>query len=85
MTEITEDTKEKIRDAVAEAIGGCAYDCTRVWEAWSYGTMSQDDFVPIVDDAERIAEIADAAIAAMTSNEKIQGAEHSEAPAAMTG
>jgi len=73
MIEITEGMKEKIRNAVADAIGLCAYDCNRVWEAWSVGTMSRDDFVPIVDDAERIAEIADAAIAAMTSNEKVSG------------
>jgi hypothetical protein len=23
------------------------YYCTRVWEAWSYGTMTEEDFVPI--------------------------------------
>ncbi len=68
--EITEEMKEKVRDAIAEAIGGDAYDCTRVWSAWSYGTMGEDDFIPVADQAERIAEIADAAIAAMTSNLK---------------
>ncbi|WP_176047868.1 hypothetical protein [Burkholderia sp. BCC1644] len=50
------------RDAVAAAIGSCAYDCVRVWEAWSVGTMGQDDFLSIVDDADRIDEIAVAAL-----------------------
>lgn len=59
---ITEKQREAVREAVAEAIGSDAYDCTRVWEAWNVGTMGQDDFVPIVEDDLRIAEIADAAI-----------------------
>ena len=28
---------------------GDTYDCTRVWSAWSYGTMGEDDFVPVLD------------------------------------
>ncbi|WP_420140183.1 hypothetical protein [Sphingomonas sp.] len=28
---------------------GDTYDCTRVWGAWSVGTMDQDDFVPVLD------------------------------------
>lgn len=24
-----------------------AYDCVRVWEAWSYNTMRADDFIPV--------------------------------------
>ena len=70
--EITEEMKEKVRDAIADAIGGDTYDCTRVWSAWSYGTMAEDDFVPVIDQAERIAEIADAAIAALTSNVEVR-------------
>jgi hypothetical protein len=70
--EITEEMREKVREAVAEAVGD-AYDCTRVWSAWSYGTMGEDDFVPVADQADRIAEIADAAIAALTSNAKVTG------------
>ncbi|MFL9904591.1 hypothetical protein PQR71_41770 [Paraburkholderia fungorum] len=61
--EITEELRQKVCDAVAEALGD-AYDCDRAWSAWSYGTMSQDDFWPVADSAERVAEIADAAIKA---------------------
>lgn len=56
--------KEAVMDAIADALGQ-AYDCTRVWEAWGVGTMSQDDFHLVTDDAGRLGEIADAAIAAM--------------------
>lgn len=31
--------------------------CTRVWEAWSYGTMTEDDFENITDeDIENVAD-----------------------------
>lgn len=53
-----------VMDAIAEALGD-AYDCTRVWSAWSYGTMGPDDFTLITDDENRLGEIADAAITAM--------------------
>jgi ABC-type transporter Mla subunit MlaD len=33
-----------------------SYDATRVWEAWSVGTMGQDDFVPVNDRLESIIE-----------------------------
>lgn len=58
------DERDRVRDAIAEAIGGDAYDCTRVWTAWSVGTMSEDDFSAIVSDESRLYEIADAAIRA---------------------
>jgi hypothetical protein len=56
------------RSAVLEAVGkalGNAYDCLRVWEAWSVGTMGPDDFALVAEDDARLAEIADAAIQAM--------------------
>lgn len=32
------------------------YACTRVWEAWEVGTMTQDDFIPL-EETERVDEI----------------------------
>ena len=32
------------------------YACTRVWEAWSYGTMTQDDFVSCFDDVDIVTD-----------------------------
>ena len=60
--EITKEIKEKIRAVIVEVIGNNAYDCTRDWSAWRYGTMDENDFIPIIDQAERLAEIADAVI-----------------------
>ncbi len=56
--------REAVRDAIAEALGD-AYDCTRVWNAWSYGTMGPDDFSLVREDSDRLNEIADAALQAM--------------------
>lgn len=53
-------TKDQMRDAIAVVLGD-AMDCTRVWEAWSVGTMSQDDFSVITDDEDRLMEIVDVA------------------------
>ncbi|AMG36283.1 hypothetical protein [Achromobacter xylosoxidans] len=57
--------KEAVMGAIADALGN-AYDCMRVWSAWSVGTMSEDDFRLVADDAGRLGELADAAIAAMS-------------------
>jgi len=34
-----------------------ALDCTRCWSAWNCWTMTENDFVNIIDDNERILEI----------------------------
>lgn len=55
-------TREAMRDLIAEVVGGDTYDCTRVWSAWGVGTMSEDDFVPLVEQEERLYELADACL-----------------------
>ncbi len=65
VTELDDQQREAVYQAVAEALGSGAYDCTRVWSAWSCGTMGSDDFVPVAEDSDRVAEIADAAIEAI--------------------
>lgn len=47
--------------AASEALGD-AYDCNRVWEAWSYGTMGPDDFSLVREDGDRVAEIIKAIV-----------------------
>ena len=59
-----EDAKERLREAISEALGE-ALDCTRVWEAWGYSTMSQDDFQPVNDDPDRLEELVDAALSVL--------------------
>jgi hypothetical protein len=61
---LTDAQREATHEAVAGALGE-ALDCTRMWSAWSVGTMRDDDFVSVAGDSDRVAEIADAAIAAM--------------------
>jgi hypothetical protein len=65
VAELDDQRREAVHQAVAEALGSGAYDCTRVWSAWGYGTMGPDDFVPVAKDDDRVAEIADAAIEAI--------------------
>lgn len=47
---------EQLHDAVVKVLGD-AYDCNRVWSAWGVGTMSEDDFVLVAEDAERVTDI----------------------------
>lgn len=58
--------REAVKQAIAEALGD-AYDCIRVWSAWSYGTMGPDDFQLVADDDDRLDEITEAAIGAMAA------------------
>jgi hypothetical protein len=65
VAEFDDQQREAVYQAVAEALGSGAYDCLRVWSAWSCGTMGPGDFVPVAEDSDRVAEIADAAIEAI--------------------
>lgn len=58
------DLREKLHDALASELEYGAYDCTRVWEAWSVGTMSEDDFVPVT---ERLDDIVSTVLSAIES------------------
>lgn len=51
-----EDIADIVRDHLT-----AAYVCNRVWEAWSYNTMSQDDFVE-ASETEMADEIAAAIV-----------------------
>ena len=41
--------EDKLTDLVNSSLCGL-YWCDRVWSAWSYGTMTEDDFYPAEDD-----------------------------------
>ncbi|MEQ6332964.1 hypothetical protein [Sphingobium sp. MK2] len=55
--------RDRLADALYDSLNS-VYDCTRVWEAWSYGTMTANDFHPT---QERAGEIADEIIGALTA------------------
>ena len=61
---------QAVIDAVAEALGQSAYDCSRVWSAWGVGTMGEDDFELIAENGERVVEIAEAAIIAYLNGQQ---------------
>ena len=56
------------------------YHCTRVWDAWHVGTMSESDFEP-VDESDTIGEIADAILASMPA---APSAQDSAAPSSVS-
>ena len=69
-------SKEQIGDIVREHLRGLYY-CGRVWEAWSAGTMSEDDFSP-AEELETADEIADSLLAAMTRRQGTQSEQQAE-------
>ena len=56
--------RDELAELLASEIPNDIYACTRVWEAWSYGTMSADDFVPANEESDLLAEVADAILVA---------------------
>lgn len=63
-----------VRDALAASLGD-TYDCTRVWSAWSVGTMSQDDFTAITEDEDRLQELTIVALDASGASELLEALE----------
>jgi hypothetical protein len=55
---------EALSVIVAEGMRDVAYSCTRVWEAWQYGTMQQEDFAPAWEDEDLIGGIVEDALKA---------------------
>ena len=72
--------RDALIDAIAQGLHG-TWHCTRVWEAWHAGTMSQDDFEP-VDESETPTEIADAVLALLAA--QVGAVESNTADAAPT-
>lgn len=58
------NARDELAGVLAAEIPDDIYACSRVWEAWSYGTMRQDDFTPANEDWDMLAETADALLAA---------------------
>ena len=83
---------EAVTNAIEKVLDGQdALHCTRVWEAWGYGTMSEDDFSPVTNDAEAVNEIASAVLEALEprpiTDEMVESAARVmfDAPDGMTG
>ena len=64
--------RQKLRVSIQRALIatlGDTYDCTRVWSAWSVGTMDQDDFVPVLDRLDELVDEIELQIAPTLSSE----------------
>ncbi|MFB9283144.1 hypothetical protein [Pseudoclavibacter helvolus] len=58
--------REQIKEALAKVLDGQeAMHCTRVWEAWSYNTMTADDFSLVAEDDAALEELADAVLSSL--------------------
>ena len=59
---MSEDYQQAAIEAVkAELDSQEAMHCTRVWEAWRYGTMTEEDFVNVSEDDECVQALIAAA------------------------
>ena len=56
--ELSEEQQQPFIDMAIKVLSGL-YCCTRVWEAWQVGTMTQDDFVEADYDDDLINERAE--------------------------
>ena len=56
--QLTEDQKNEIIDEVASNCQD-VYCCTRVWEAWNYGTMKKSNFHSADNDDEFLYDLAE--------------------------
>lgn len=66
-----EEKLRAIQEQIADSSSDVAYTCSRVWSAWSYGTMTEDDFVPVEADEEFLESLSEAILA------KLEGLEES--------
>ena len=51
--------REELQALVAESLRDVTYTCGRVWEAWQYGTMTDEDFAPAWEDDGLTGSMAD--------------------------
>lgn len=55
--ELSEDDRKPYFDKAVEVLQD-HLTCTRVWSAWSYGTISQDDFRFAAEDTDIVSDTA---------------------------
>lgn len=55
--ELGEDKRERLLQAARESLDDVWY-CGRVWSAWGYGTMSEEDFCPACECDDIVESVA---------------------------
>lgn len=68
LASISDPLKERVREALRVELSDALY-CSRTWNAWSYGTMRADDFVPVSDMDDYIDQIANSVLLALINKE----------------
>jgi len=61
---MSDSIKGRLKDAIREQLSDALY-CTRVWEAWGYGTMTEDDFVCLADIDDYVDDMANTVLQAL--------------------
>lgn len=61
---LSDSAMDKLRDAIRAELSDALY-CNRVWDAWHYGTMSENDFVCLADDDSYVESMATSVIRAL--------------------
>jgi hypothetical protein len=51
--DLSDEERQPYIDLAIQILSNLWY-CTRVWSAWSYNTMTQDDFIPANEDDDII-------------------------------
>lgn len=65
---VSDPLKERLRNTLREQLND-ALVCTRTWDAWRVGTMSEDDFECLAYDDEYIDQLANAILLAILNKE----------------
>ena len=65
--------KDALAEKINETLGGLLH-CTRTWQAWRAGTMTENDFHS-VDESELAHEIADVVLALLNQSQPVQPAQ----------
>jgi hypothetical protein len=65
---ISEPLRERLKNTLRDQLRDALY-CTRVWDAWGVGTMSEDDFECLADSDEYVDQLADAVLLTLLNKE----------------
>lgn len=69
---LSDRLKERLRNKLREELNDVLI-CTRSWEAWSYGTMSEDDFESVAYNDRFIEELANSILLTLANNAPAAG------------
>lgn len=72
--DFTTAASDETRNAIAASLARQAHTselliCSRVWEAWQVGTMTDEDFALVSDDPDVIADLTEAVVSALAAQE----------------